>query len=1668
MKKLSIKKILKTTLKIFLWIISVLLILIIGIVIALQFSATQNYITQKVVSYISNKTHTVVTLGEINVAFPKSIVLKDLFLEDQKKDTLLYTHHAELDIDMWKLFSSEFQLNNFQIENATLNINRSIADTSFNYEFLINAFVTPGPSTKPGWKFSVGDILLVKTRLNYDDETVKSKMSFAIGELKTGFQVFDLDKSVYHLKNISLNNSSVSIIDSSTVTAVVSTDTTSTSLIDFAMKNIDLTEVNLLYETIQQKMKMEIGYALIVPNNINISEQNISLEKFTLNNSKFYFAFNKYITPDSVLQKTTSAVTPIQSKPWLFSLANLNWKGNKIAYDNFNSPEINRGIDFNHISLTELDADINNLTYNGSEFKSSIHELKANDKSGFALKHFESNLTYNETHIELAALDIQINQSHLRNYISLSYPSIDAFQNAIGDLNINATLNNSTLALSDIAFFQPEMIDSLPIKSNSVFYVNSKINGPVKDIHLNPLLLTTANNTSFAGVINIKGLPDGANPYYDITATKLLTSSSDLHSILKSGILPDSSIVIPPDIALTGYFKGSMNEFNTKAELQSSFGDMNAVASVTPNEVYSASINTTRFDFGKLLMYPDTLLGAVTLEADLNGSGFSTDNMNGTAAINVQQAFLNNYNYHNILVNGNYTATQFDGTASVNDSNLVADYAGVLNFDAHNSQYKFVVNVQSADLQELHITATDIRVKAQLISDLKGTSLNDLSGTINLQNVTVNKHDTLYTIDSALYVSISGVENKTIELKSPFANAIMQGQIGLGDLSASLTQHFNHYFNTGNSTAPTETVTQNFTFDLEMETSELYSVLFPSFQKFIPGKIHGAYNNYEHTLALDANIPQIEYNHIEVDSLKFSIQSDANELNYSSGFSKMIIQKEKIINTSVTGKARNDSLTFNLGMKDENNMQQYLFAGNISKVSNDYQLHFNPDGVLLSYEQWDAAPDNYLSFGKNIYAHNLDLIHGSQSLKFNSTSQEANAPLQITFKEFEIEDIAHIIRDTANVAGGMIDGTLTLKNLQANPAFNANLIINNFTFLKDTLGTITLKSDNETSNRYNVTVGVKGNGNNLTLDGFYSTLKNTSALNFDANVINLDLSTIESYTFGQVTHMSGNVTGKLKLTGNTVTPLLNGELNIDTAGFNYTYLHSYFKAEKQNIVFDDNRLKLYKFTLLDSLNNAAEITGYVEPDPMHFAAFNLKVHTTNFMAVNSVKTDTSLFYGRVILDSYSTVKGNQDFPDVDINAQLKEGSALTIAVLEDKIAVVESDGVVIFTSSADSLSNTMTKIKSPVTVQEQFTGIDLNAAIEINKKSSLTIITDPASGDSLMVKGEATLNYTIDPSGKTTLTGRYEISEGVYQLTFYDFIKRKFLLQPGSSIVWNGDPYQGELNLDAQYKLKTSPIDLLQSQIASLTPQEQNTYRQQMLFLLNMHMSGNLLQPVISFSIDIPEKDRGELGGTIYAKLNQLNQDESALNKQVFALLVLNRFVADDPLQTAQTYGAADFARNSVSQLLTQQLNRFAGNYLKNIVSLDLNLNSYEDYSTGSAQGRTQLNILASKDFFAQRLNVQIGGNVNLEGAAAKQNSVSNIAGDVAAEYKVTPGGALRLRFYRRSNYDLLQGQIIETAFGFLFTRDFDHLREIFRINSKKPSTKNTVTPPATDKAPVK
>jgi hypothetical protein len=337
--------------------------------------------------------------------------------------------------------------------------------------------------------------------------------------------------------------------------------------------------------------------------------------------------------------------------------------------------------------------------------------------------------------------------------------------------------------------------------------------------------------------------------------------------------------------------------------------------------------------------------------------------------------------------------------------------------------------------------------------------------------------------------------------------------------------------------------------------------------------------------------------------------------------------------------------------------------------------------------------------------------------------------------------------------------------------------------------------------------------------------------------------------------------------------------------------------------------------------------------------------------------------------------------------------------------------------------------------------MDLTSNITVNKDSKLRILIDPVAGDSLVIEGEATLSFAIDPSGKLTLTGRYEILKGSYQLSFGEYIKREFTIAKGSSLTWLGSPYEADVDITAIYTVKTTVLDLIQDQLSGISQEERNKYKQELPVQVYLMMKGKLLAPEIHFKLDLPPEQRGVLNGTVYAKLNEVNDQESELNKQVFALLVLGRFLAENPLASAMGNNEfSDFARSSVSQILSTQLNRLSEQYIAG-ASLNVGLASYQDYSSGTAEGRTQLQLALSKQLFDERVTVQVGGNVDLEGRRSQENSLNNFAGDLKVLYKLTEDGRWQLQVFRQDTYEgAIDGDITKTGAGVVFTIDFDKL----------------------------
>ena len=91
------------------------------------------------------------------------------------------------------------------------------------------------------------------------------------------------------------------------------------------------------------------------------------------------------------------------------------------------------------------------------------------------------------------------------------------------------------------------------------------------------------------------------------------------------------------------------------------------------------------------------------------------------------------------------------------------------------------------------------------------------------------------------------------------------------------------------------------------------------------------------------------------------------------------------------------------------------------------------------------------------------------------------------------------------------------------------------------------------------------------------------------------------------------------------------------------------------------------------------------------------------------------------------------------------------------------------------------------------------------------------------------------------------------------------------------------------------------------------------------------------------------------------------------------------------------------------------------------------------------------KQLLNERLSVQVGGVLDVEGQKAKQNSASDITSDVTIEYKLTKDDRLRLKGFRHNQYEgAIDGQLVETGAGVLYVRDFKKLSDFFHPKKNK------------------
>ncbi len=1647
----SKKKILKKLMKVISWIVATFLFILISIILLIRIPLIQNKLTQKAVRFLESKIGTEVRVDRIYISFPKKIVIEGLYAEDQEKDTLLFINSLSIDTDLWALTQNRIQLNTIELNNATVRAIRSAGDSTFNFDYIIQAFASDSVSsdtTQSPWKVLIGKVEIEKTSLTYVDATLGNDVKAYIGMLQITTDGVDPTSRNYAVSSIDWNNSRVDFNQTNIHnTNSIESEIESSTPYNISFDNINLKNITLHYsnDLHDQQLNAAIGELAINANEINLQNRLIDLKKIKLIGSFISYSQRGETDVDTKQKQDAKAESFSLSSLWNIKLAKLTLSDNSVQYYDFGKPVKVDAFDENHIWLRGLQLDAANILTTDKLIQASINSLSVSDKNKFAVQSLSGEFKLTNTCADIDKFTFRTQSSGLNLFVHSSFRSIRDFQDNYQRTKFELNMTKSVVDLKDILYFYPTLLDSLPIHlpAYTKLSIDTKITGTVDDLSISKLNLQTLNNTSAILHGSIKGLPMVDQTSMNIILDRLHTSAVDIKIILPDTLIP-TSIQLPAWVQLTGDFNGKIKEPYINAFLTSDFGKLEATGKMAFTEIpsYNVKINSSALDMGKILKQKD--LGKLDLKASVIGSGITMDSLDAIVDLHISKLDYNKYEYRDFKMNGTLKKYLFSGTAELKDKNLDFEFKGDMDYQKDIPHYTFNFDLKNADFQKLHLSERPLKARAALDIDLATSDFKIMNGTLKIRNVAIYNGEALYKVDSLLFASIDQKGESEVSIRSDILTGDFKGTFSLFSLPTVFKQHINHYFSLQDNLVKNISEPQRFNFDLTIKNTDLLTeIIFPDLHSFVPGKIQGAFDSETNKFDLAIEVTKLKYASASVDSFTVNVNSDDEALHYGIRFKEFSIDTLRIAALDLRGAIAHDSIYTKLLIFDSFEKEKYVLGGVIQSASTNFRYHFLPDQVILNYKNWNVPADNYLQVGTSgAVAHNFSLSNEAEKISVVTNAQDSSVSFQ--FLHWQLSNLTKLVEGVIP-ASGELNGDFKFTTSR-NGEFNSTLEVKQMALLEKNWGDITL-SLNYSSNRYTIDMKVTGEKTKLMAKGFFMPTDSVSTFNIDVALFPFDIALIEPLSLNQLKNVKGSVEGTINLSGNTTTPSLRGSLTFKDASFVSTYLNNSFSLKNENISFEEKGIVLNNLKVTDLKNNEAILKGSILTKFYKDFDFDLKVTSRNFQFLNTTIEDNSLYFGNMLVNTNARITGNINQPKIDMTVSLGEGSQLTYVVPTSEKAALEQKGIVRFVSKNKKVDPFLSNLNLEDTVQSLFRGMDVTATLELTDKSVLNIVIDPTTRDQLSLKGNSTLVFNSEASGNTNLSGRYEITSGTYNFSFYKLLKREFEIVKGSSITWTGDPLNADMDIRASYKIETSPLDLVYNQINTSNQAEINSYNQRLPFLVYLNIKGKLLVPELSFALDMPDDKRNVMGGAIYAKLQDINTRESDLNKQVFALLILRRFISDNPFES-QTASTSNTARVSVSRLLSEQLNRLS----KNIkgVQLSFDLKSYENNNGTEVHGETKAQLGVSKNLFKDRLVVKLSGNVDIEGQNTNQNSVTDYIGDLALEYKLTPDGRFRITGFRTSNYDMIDGELTETGTGLIYIKDYNTLQELFRANEKQ------------------
>jgi len=1417
---------------------------------------------------------------------------------------------------------------------------------------------------------------------------------------------------------------------------------------------------DLHHDTLLYSGKLKIDIA-----DFRLKKQELKFQKIALINAtaklvkyKSDTVFNYQFIIDAFASSDTTKNNNTQ--PWDIQFRNLVLKNVDFTFrDETDTANVAYGINYFDMHTKAVNGELENISFDKDTIKGSILSLSLKEKSGFILDDFSStSIKVSPVAILLEGLKIKTPHSFITTNLIFKYKKYSDFYDFNNQVSFNTEFKKSELDLNDIAYF------SSGLKGlNKKIIISGKVCGKISDLKAKNMDITLkGTSTEFKGDINLTGLPAIEETSIYLNINQLKTNYHDLKQIPSYPFDAGTFISIPSSIAtlgnikFKGMFAGLYNDFYAYGKLSSLIGTLSLDFSMGYDqtkklEKYEGKLKSTDFDFGVFL--DAKLIGKATADVVINGYGLTLETITANLKGTISSLDFKDYTYKNIQVEGDVAKKIFKGTLDIKDDNIDFDFNGKVDYSGKIPEFDFISSINKANLAALHFVKSDklTDFSTHLSVNVAGNNIDNLIGEISLDNTIYKEGTARYSFDVLSLVSEVKNNRKSLTLLSDFAEAEMTGNFKILELPVSLKKLMSNYLpEYFDGKAQYQNLSpQIFNYEVVFKNTDALTRLFIPALTIAPlTRIAGEFNSTTNSLELQGKSANIKIGNMILKNWNTQINAN-HKLLFNVGCESFYLTDSTSFKAfNVNGTAQRDTVNWDVTWNNNTVLQN---KGDIKgsvhfETNNMIKLMILPSQLVFEDSLWNIAMEKEASIDTSFFSINkLSFQHNNQSIDFTGVaSVNKNDEFKISFNNFNLANLNFITTPLGLTLKGSVDGISSVSGLFYQPLFVSKNNFKSFYINNSKIG------DGQVETHWDNTksaLGLKGSFTygivpNFVFSGFYYPQKTNDNIDMNVNLQAIQMTLFEPFIKDVCSKFWGHVAGNIDIKGSLKQPLLSGYLDLNAKEVTISYLQTTYRFSHK-IMITNNSFDIDNMEVLvaDNINSRAIVSGKLTHTNFKDFKLNFDINAKKLMTLNTTEADNTLFYGRAYLSGLINISGTIDKLLIDAN------------VKTESIAQPDKSGKINLLSKMD-----FTKFYIPLTSQSelgendfisfikkdngvsvkndyksQFAGLTMNFNLEVTPDAEVQLIFDQRIGDIIKSHGSGNIKLNIDSKGEFKMFGNYVIENGDYLFTLKNVINKKFDIEKGGTVKWNGIPYKADLNVTALYKTRALLSPFFDKNISTGNVDMTKRYPVNLKLLL----TGNLLEPVVNFGIDVPTLNSSDRQ-TILGYLNT----DADINRQVVPLLIGSFFVTPPQLNSVSTAPTiAGGTASSAVELLSNQLNNMLGNVSKEYINVGVN------YRASNAVSKEQLDLALSTQLFDNKLTID--GNLGTNSTntvITTGNTSNNIVGDVNIDYKLTDDGKLRVKAFNKNNTNNVQlissGTYIQGV-GIFYREEFDTAAEL-------------------------